>query len=233
MNNKLKMLPCGSPEEIVESIFRGDRFSPEINEVLDRDFDPVSFLEDQDEWDGLAEVCYPDMVFPLMGNNNRAEPLSARLSEQTSRYHKETTAQHICLVVYGVAQKTSDRRLLLAALLHDFAKKWDTGTNKRREICFYDHEKLSAYFAANVLKQMGLSREEVFDITAIIHGHMLPFNVWPRIEGSEDDFRRTYGNFVADGVKTLNSCDKGCLTKEEVAEHETVFEAGRKIIETL
>lgn len=233
MNKELSVLPCGSAEEVIASVFSGDRFSEEINEVLDRPFDAASFLDDQDKWDGLAKACYPDGTFPLMGNKNFAEPLPANLGEQTSKYHKETTQQHVCLVVFNMAQKTSDRRLLLAALLHDYAKKWDTGTNKRHEICFYDHEKLSAYFAANVLKQMGFSREGAFEITAIIHGHMLPFNVWPREEGSELAFRKRYGDFITDGIKILNSCDKGCLTDMSVDLMKPVFDEGREIAENL
>ena len=209
------LIPTGSVDDIMKAVWDGEcapDIHPVITEILERPFTVQSFLDMQIRDDALSEVIYAkdecgNVVFPVKVGIDMP-PYNGYIGEQTSRYHKENMRDHLLLVLGGLWEEGIRDELLLCGLLHDASKKYESGINKRGDICFYCHEKSSALFAAYIFRQLGFSKEKAYPYVTIIYNHLLPFS-WLRGAGNENAFRKLHGDSLTDELKTLNRNDFG------------------------
>ena len=246
MNMVLKQIPCNTVDEILKSVFsKHESFDGPLDGILNHPFSVEEFLASQDKEDDLTDILYEKtneglVIFPLEGLNNSSKPYIGRIGDQTSRYHQENIKEHLLSVLARIhEQGGSDLKLELAALLHDSMKKYTAGTNKLGEICFYGHEKLSAYYAAKVFEQLGYEKEEARPYVAMIHGHMLPKTAWRHPECGEKnyaDYVKQFGRKQADMITLFSRCDTGIQAGHTAFRyidhgHETVIEKEKAVNE--
>lgn len=237
MTEQLKTLPVRSVDEILESVYTGEKFGEPYDSVINAHFSPVGFINSQDRDDALTDLIYEKdeggkVIYPSVSKKSKAEPYHAIIGEQTSKYHKETVSQHLLMVLGGVAEEVKNadiqdkNAVYVMAITHDAAKKYDSMTNKKGEVCFYDHEHLSAYFAAAIYKQLGYTKEQSRPYVQAIYDHMLPFNVWSKDTEAEKAYTEKYGQKQHNLVKLINRNDRGAHSKDEIKELESLMEKG-------
>lgn len=236
MNEYLQALLCNTVEDVLTSVYdRHDTFAEPLNGILNERFSVEKFLQDQTREDELTDKTYsktPEgkIIFPLAGNNNFAIPYVGEIGDQASKYHQESITSHLYGDMSRMYQlKGYDTKLMLATLLHDAMKKYTAGTNKRGEVCFYGHEKVSAYYAAKVFQQLGYSRQEAEPYVHMVHGHMLPKVDWKDQRFGEErkaKFLERYGQERADLIKTISACDAGI----EAGEHSFKYREGPEVV---
>lgn len=244
--NIAKILPCNTTEEILESVFdKKESFWEPIDSILNKEFTIEWFLKSQEEEDALTDFIYKKsdidgkIIFPLKGKKNKNTPRLWKIWDQTSEYHKETILQHIAMVIAWVSKKINDPYMQLVALLHDAGKKYTTWTNKKWdwELCFYDHEKVSAYLAAVIYRQLWFTKEDAEPYVRIIHDHMLPFNE-RKDESKKEKYRELYWDYVTDAITILNENDLW-ITEEDMRNPEKKSQKNKligvweKILKTL
>lgn len=122
--------------------------------------------------DKNCKITYP-FVLSIKRLPEGIQPVHDEIGVQTSKYHKETLRQHLCIVAKNLIQgnEVGSKIAAILAVLHDIGKKYTAATNKIGEICFYNHATVSAYLAANWLK-LALPEDEAKVTLAAIYGHM-------------------------------------------------------------
>lgn len=235
----VKILPCETTEDILESVFdKKEKFWEPIDSILNKEFTIEWFLKSQEEEDELTEIIYKKVnkdgkiliVFPQKIAESNTPPYLWKIWEQTSKYHKETLLEHIAMVIAWISKiNKNDNNMELVALLHDSWKKYTSWTYKNWEICFFWHEKVSAYLAATIYRQLWFTKEESEPYVRIIHDHMLPFRERSQKEWSKEKYRELYGNYITEGIITLNKCDFWITQEDE--NNLGVLTGKRKLIE--
>ena len=120
------------------------------------------------------------------------------------------------MVVAWVSEDSNnDAGMQLVALLHDAWKKYTTWTNQKWELCFYGHEKVSAYLAATIYRQLWFSKEEAEPYVRIIHDHMFPFSERSQNKEKKDKYRDLHGDYITDGITILNKNDLWITEEDE------------------
>ena len=248
MNKKLLGIKCDTVEDIMEAVYDKEDYGKfTIFDTKYKDKGPaefiLSFMKDQHTEDELTLELYgPNVIFPPFQKG--ASEKAGFIGQQTSKYHAESIHTHILMVLGRMMERTNDKWLLFTGLLHDCAKKYDTGVNRNGDLCFYDHEKLSAFGAAIIFKNIGFSKEEAAPYITIIHSHMLPFNVWSKDNSKpwrsektgkelEEEFIAKYGQWVHDQVVLLNQCDIGIVNvtiEDFIANHDKIMAKYQDII---
>ena len=218
--NIAKILPCETTEEILESVFdKKESFWEPIDSILNKEFSIESFLKSQEEEDNLTKSIYKKewelIVFPQKKRKSQTPPYLWKIWEQTSKNHRETILEHISIVMAWISKDTNnDIDMQLVALLHDAWKKYTTWTNQKWELCFYNHEKVSAYLAATIYRQLWFSKEEAEPYVRIIHDHTLPFN--ERKDGTKkEEYRELYGDYTTESIIMLNKNDLWITLEDE------------------
>lgn len=218
--NIAKILPCETTEEILESVFdKKESFWEPIDSILNKEFTIESFLKSQEEEDNLTKAIYKKewelIVFPQKKRKSQTPPYLWKIWEQTSKNHRETILEHISIVMAWVSKDTNnDIDMQLVALLHDAWKKYTTWTNQKWELCFYNHEKVSAYLVATIYRQLWFSKEEAEPYVRIIHDHTLPFN--ERKDGAKkEEYRELYGDYTTESIIMLNKNDLWITLEDE------------------
>lgn len=236
--NIAKLLPCETVENIIVSVFdKKESFWEPIDSVLNKNFSIESFLKSQEEEDELTKKIYKKsdendlIIFPQKKRKCNIPPHIWKIWEQTSRYHKETILEHIAMVIAWVSKETNnDINMQLVALLHDAWKKYTTWTNQKWELCFYDHEKVSAYLAAIIYRQLWFSKEEAEPYIRIIHDHLLPFNEWSKDQSKKEKYRELYGDYITNAITILNQNDIW-ITEEDETDSEKRLQKAKLIQE--
>ena len=223
--NIAKVLPCNTTEEILESVFdKKETFWEPIDSILNKPFSIESFLKSQEEEDALTDLIYKkenkdgeEMInFPQKIKKSNTPPHLWKIWEQTSKYHKETVPEHIAMVIAWVSEDTdNDLNMQLVALLHDAWKKYTGWTNKIWDICFFGHEKVSAYLAATIYRQLWFTKEEAEPYIRIIHDHMLPFSERTQNKEKKDKYRELHWDYITNGITTLNENDLWITQEDE------------------
>lgn len=245
--NITKILPCETTEDILESVFdKQESFWEPIDSILNMEFSIEYYLKSQEEEDALTKKIYKKMevdgeekiVFPQKKRKSTVPPHLWKIWEQTCKYHKETILEHIAMVVAWISKDTNnDIKMQLVALLHDAWKKYTTWTNWKWEICFYGHEKVSAYLAATVYRQLWFTKQEAEPYVRIIHDHMLPFDR-SRDESKKDKYRELYWDYVTDSLTVLNKndlwiTDEDINNPESKLQKEKLIELWNEILKTM
>lgn len=218
--NIAKILPCETTEEILESVFdKKESFWEPIDSILNKEFSIESFLKSQEKEDNLTKAIYKKkwdlIVFPQKKRKCQTPPYLWKIGEQTCRNHKENLIDHISMVMAWVSKDTNnDIDMQLVALLHDAGKKYTTWTNQKWELCFYNHEKVSAYLAATIYRQLWFSKEEAEPYVRIIHDHTLPFNE-RKDETKKEKYRELYGDYTTESIIMLNKNDLWITQEDE------------------
>ena len=219
--NIAKALPCKTTEDILVSVFdKKESFWEPIDSILNKEFSIESFLRSQEEEDPLTNAIYQKedglLIFPQKKKKCSVPHHLWKIWEQTSKYHKETLLEHIAMVVAWVSEDSNnDVGMQLVALLHDAGKKYTTWTNQKWELCFYGHEKVSAYLAATIYRQLWFSKEEAEPYVRIIHDHMLPFSERSQNKEKKDKYRELHGDYITDGITMLNKNDLWITEEDE------------------
>ena len=218
--NIAKILPCETTEEILESVFdKKESFWEPIDSILNKEFSIESFLKSQEEEDNLTKSIYKKewelIAFPQKKRKSQTPPYLWKIWEQTSKNHRETILEHISIVMAWISKDTNnDIDMQLVALLHDAWKKYTTWTNQKWELCFYNHEKVSAYLAATIYRQLWFSKEEAEPYVRIIHDHTLPFNERKDVTKKEE-YRELYGYYTTESIIMLNKNDLWITLEDE------------------
>lgn len=143
------------------------------------------------------------------------------LNDQRSKYHQECLTDHIAIVAHKMHTMTmfdSRNRNKIAvaiAILHDLGKKFTVKINQTGDICYWNHESLSADLARDYLnthnKDGYFSDDEINMIYIVIHQHLQLklikdcFAHRCYIEG----FKKIYGEEAYDYLQMLDQADQG------------------------
>lgn len=93
---------------------------------------------------------------------------------QHNKYHRYDVWEHICV---AVASSRNDRLIRLTMLLHDIAKPECFYTDEDGEGHFYNHERLSARWAEDILRRLRYDRSTVERVSLLIgHHYFTPVN---------------------------------------------------------
>lgn len=110
------------------------------------------------------QTHFPELVNMMRRCNHHNEnPL------HINPYHQEGDVWTHTMMVCKLAEGQSEA-VQLAALLHDVAKPFSRGTNKKEWITFYNHEPMSAFLALEIMDKWGIEhniRELVFNSIAL------------------------------------------------------------------
>ena len=172
--------------------------------------------------------------------------LSPPIGTQTSKYHHENLRDHVALVAANLVDAGLSSTLAVQlAVLHDVGKKYTAATNKVGDICYYNHEAVSALIAKYWLRGTA-SKSTIKQIVAVIYAHLLPLTTWNRTvhwkTGLPCNFRQDFehelesfydGNQVdvkrtMELIDTLTKCDEGIL--EMTPEYAQKIARGRELI---
>lgn len=102
--------------------------------------------------------------------------------DQHSRYHHLTVWEHTLAVVDNV-KNTAELRL--AALFHDIAKPRTFTLDANNRGHFYDHEKLSAMMAEQIMEQWRLPKQMIKRVKMLISMHMLKYDRIKRVKAKK------------------------------------------------
>lgn len=91
------------------------------------------------------------------------------------QHHAETVDVHLTLALLQMQKLTKDKRLWLAALLHDIAKG-ETLTLDETGIHFYEHDSKGADYVYNWMTDMKFAKEEINFVTCLIRNHMWQYD---------------------------------------------------------
>ena len=174
------------------------------------------------------------------------EEVVAPIGTQTSKYHHENLRDHVALVAANLVDAGLSGTLAVQlAVLHDMGKKYTAATNKVGDICYYNHEAISALIAKYWLRGTA-SQSTIKQIVAVIYAHLLPLTTWNRTvhwkTGLPCNFRQDFehelesfydGNQVdvkrtMELIDTLTKCDEGIL--EMTPEYAQKIARGRELI---
>ena len=235
--NLARILPCETTDEILESVFdKKESFWEPIDSILNQKFSIEWLLKSLEEEDELTKIIYKKadkdgmILFPQKKRRCKTPPYIWKIWEQTSKYHKETILEHVYMVVAWISKDTeNDENMQLIWLLHDIWKKYTTWTNPKWELCFYNHEKVSAYLAATIYRWLWFSKKECEPYVRIIHDHALPYSERTQNEEKKKQYRELYGNYITDCICTLNKNDLW-ITQEDLSNPQEV-EIKRKLMQ--
>lgn len=174
------------------------------------------------------------------------EEVVAPIGTQTSKYHHENLRDHVALVAANLVDAGLSGTLAVQlAVLHDVGKKYTAATNKVGDICYYNHEAVSALIAKYWLRGTA-SQSTIKQIVTVIYAHLLPLTTWNRTvhwkTGLPCNFRQDFehelesfydGNQVdvkrtMELIDTLTKCDEGIL--EMTPEYAQKIARGRELI---
>jgi poly(A) polymerase/tRNA nucleotidyltransferase (CCA-adding enzyme) len=93
-----------------------------------------------------------------------------------NRHHIYTVYEHCLYSLKFAAEKKFNLEVRLAALLHDIAKP-EAKAGEGPDSTFYNHDFLSAKFAARILERLRFSNEQIEKICLLIRNHMFVYEV--------------------------------------------------------
>ena len=194
--------------------------------------------------DSVFFYTYPFIHSAAIPDN--IEEVIAPIGTQTSKYHHENLRDHVALVAANLVDAGLSSTLAVQlAVLHDVGKKYTAATNKVGDICYYNHEAVSALIAKYWLRGTA-SQTTVKYIVATIYAHMLPYTDWQRATdfktGLPRDFRHEFELQLKDFydghhgdiqrtmelIDLLAKCDEGIL--EMRPEYAQKIARGRELI---
>lgn len=188
--------------------------------------------------DGLTRKLYGGewkITVPLAAGVKDVEPVECALGDQTSMYHKESLAEHVALVCANLVDAGFDEEDAVAlAVLHDCAKKYTMVTNKRGEISFYGHEKLSMQLAVFWGKTLVTDEEKLRWYAAIIWGHMEALlSKWAKTHAYSPRFRGDFEDLLGSpelAEAALKECERFSLCDEDCSNDDYLTTRGKQII---
>lgn len=135
------------------------------------------------------------------------------LDIQTSKYHQEGLMDHIALVTSRVGLAIMrDSLIIKIAILHDLGKKYTIKINPRGEVCYYDHEHLSALIAKDMIDNgvIEMSEEDAKITFAVIDAHLqLKLLNGIALKCFMAGFKKLYGVEAFRYLLMLDAADKG------------------------
>ena len=140
------------------------------------------------------------------------------LNIQTSKYHQELLMDHIAIVVHKMyemvkLENEETKKIAIAiALLHDIGKKYTIKINAVGDICYYNHEQLSADLSKVFLRSRGnFTEDEINMIYIVIHQHLQLKLIKDYIARRcyVEGFKKIYGEKAYEYIEMLNVCDQG------------------------
>lgn len=152
--------------------------------------------------------------------------------EHRSKYHVETFYQHVLSAANTAAEEKANRKVFIAALLHDIGKPV-TLAMKNGNATFYGHE--------NHLENLSLflnKKDPDFNyIEDLIRWHMLPYTMkgpdpWATSAMVKfAEVSRTHSaNFIED-LLLLHKCDRKGSYREEAPSIATMKDMAEKVIQ--
>lgn len=143
------------------------------------------------------------------------------LDNQTSKYHQESLMDHIALVARNIAYITNlDLLAVKIAILHDLGKKYTIKINNIGDVCFYNHEHVSALIAKDMIdsKVFIATDEEAKIIFAVIDAHLqIKLLKGIAYECFVKGFEEIYGTRALNILLALDKADEG-ITKDSMIE---------------
>lgn len=264
-------LPDKNAIDIMESVYvKGETSGvPELEEIIDnlyKDINTIGFgnaiMKFYTQEDKITDMRYvkngDKITIPYAGskliksmkNKGVNNIMINGLGDQSSQYHQESLNTHIGSVVGRLAEQEMERAnetgkfncdLLLVGLCHDIGKKYTIAANKKGDVCYYNHEALSAYITARLLKKMNVEEERASIIVGAIYGHLKP-KLWNSMydakkgETEEQVFERHKNEYVsANGTSGLDlafkilDADTGYKNIDEIQKDSEIIGDGLEI----
>lgn len=165
-------------------------------------------------------------------NNDTCYSVISSLNVQTSKYHKETLLDHVALVTYNMIKKCGiDKLAVTIAILHDIGKKYTIKVNNNGDICYYNHELVSAQLAVDVMNNGNYTPDEIKIVTAVIEAHLqLKLLKGIARECFIEGFTNIYGSKAIEYLVALDESDIGIANEEDIKTFDEDISYGYSII---
>jgi len=129
---------------------------------------------------------------------------------QNNPHHNEDLLGHCRTVFYALQEKTFNLRILLASLIHDYAKILTQKTDENGVSHYYQHENVGAYYLLSHYQDLVatcyLSNDEILEMLFYVNYHMMPMN-W-NSDKSVDKWKKIFGEEKFNNLVLFNQCDK-------------------------
>jgi predicted kinase len=151
-----------------------------------------------DKWNDFSN-CTSENLFPIIqkmiGFNQR------------TKWHKHSLLDH-CLATYEEIKKgTTNKPLLVAAIIHDFGKLYTGKQKEDGDYCYYSHENVGTYHLLQNLDLFGLNNvDDVLECLFYVNYHMLPFSL--NNNKTHLKYKTLFGEKLYDNLIFFNECDK-------------------------
>lgn len=220
---------CGIPESRIAEdklrIFRAIRFAEKYNLSIEVNLQDVitktdiSDIPNERICEELKTILtYNGSVFN-MDLLDILEQIFPNITENLSggKYHNETVGRHLMSAYEISCSITSDYRINLAALLHDYGKFFCYQYDEDGNISFPGHDKVGADKAAEVLKELKFSNDDIEFITFLIRNHMFRFkDVSNKKACAFFDKLHKYNVAIEDFMIILYADNQGNLAKPRI-----------------
>lgn len=246
MNELLKAIPT-TLEGIYNNVEHGKfLFEGKVKRTFNDIEDIYKYLDTPDK---LTDELYGEYknwkyTFPFATNitpNPGVARFRGYLGSQYCKWHYESVKHHAAIVTENLLQAGElPRCAAILGVAHDCGKKYTCATNKRGELCFYDHNIASAYFGLWWAWRF-LAEEERKVFLAVVYGHDFPWQQkWKENPEAKEAYEKELQGFIGEEskraialIEKLAECDKGCENEDYMKDpnvHETIIR-GLKTIE--
>lgn len=189
-----------------------ERHVPEY--VIKRMMENFYFPHKFEGWDnivfesvGLTKRSIVDMIKLFVGDNGLCD------EEHDNCYHSSTIGNH-CLEAYQICcEMCADKNVRAASLLHDIGKPFvksfkDRKGNESENAHYYQHQHVSAYFAAPYLVN-NFVPHDLITILTIIQFHMMPYS-WEinKNEKLKKKYIDLWGKELFEDIMIMHDADK-------------------------
>jgi poly(A) polymerase len=173
----------------------------------------------RDELNKILLTDSPDLGLKLMSETGLMKYVIPELDEgrgvKQNEYHKHDVYEHILEVV-----KNSPAELIprLSALFHDIGKPATKSVGSDGRVHFYAHEDIGAVMAADIMKRLRYTNDEISSVQNIVQNHMSLKQTGPSGEKATDkQLRRFMARLGNDIVHALGMMHADNISHKDTA----------------
>lgn len=200
MKNEFKDLPLSSPEEIINSVYNGEKSNiKELEDILNKPIGVKGYLLNLSRPDELTRKLYGDNREYIMPPKEKGpyknfdEVVGIKIGQQKNAFHKENIADNTRSAINNLLnmniKNISTKDQVLIALFSQEGKKYTASLSKDgKSIEFDDADKVSAYLAARRFKDKGIDKKDALSYTAAIYNQSIKKEKWKEKVKSKKKF---------------------------------------------
>ena len=160
---------------------------------------PVERIRDE-----FFKVVAEDNGIQMLAKYRVLQPFIPEISKcniEGGPYHAEGVLQHIIFAFETAREITDDKRIWLAALLHDIGKPASVSYDEDNNIHFFQHHKIGADWTRKWMEHYKFSKADIDFVCTLIYEHM-----WADRDGapSKKSYIKHFKNMEDNGVSVMD-----------------------------